>query len=180
MADLPLSPTDSELQEAGKQLSWSSYEEVTGCIPGAKPCQPLALPQWKEAISVKASVNDYDMLYHDMDPNKPIWPGIPGIREEVTPNVKSWGELYSETVPWPHVWQVPYVGVGEPVASGGVTTCDIPVRVEPLTTKVPSMSPWVDQYMKCDSQLAVRAQCQQGRFCVINDYSCDRTKLRFP
>jgi len=169
---LPLPPiplkADLESQEAVKQLSWGSYQEVTGCIPVAKPCLSLALRQWKETISMKASVNDYDLLYDHMDPNRPIRPGIPGICEEVTPNVKSWSELYSETVPWPHVWQVPFVGVGKPVASGGVTTCNIPVRVEPLTTKVPSMSPRVDQYMKCGSQLAVRAQCQQGRFCVIN------------
>ena len=136
---LPLPPTasntDSEQQDV-KQLSWASHQGVTGFTTVAKPCLPLALLQRKETISMKASVNDYNLLYHDIDPNQPIRPGIPGLCEEVTPNVKSWNELYSETVPWPHVWQVPYVGVGTPVAGGGVTTCNFPVRVEPLTTKV--------------------------------------------
>ena len=106
-----------------------------------------------------------------MDPNQPIRPGIPGLCEEITPSVKSWDELFNETVPWPHVWQMPYIGVGEPVAGGGVTTHGFRVEEEPrVRTKVPSgKTPWVDQYKKRDSQLAVRAQWQtnQGRYNAV-------------
>ena len=129
-----------------------------------QPTPPLALPQLKETTIIKASVNDYDMLYGDMDPNQPIRPEIPGLCEEVIPNVSSWNELFNETVPWPHVWQVPYIGVGEPAASGGVTTRDIPVREETMKSGRPrSESVWVDQYKKCGSQLAVRAQWETNQ-----------------
>ena len=41
------------------------------------------------------------------------------------------GELHSElTVPWSQIWQEPYIGVGVPSASGGVSTSHIPVREE--------------------------------------------------
>ena len=112
-----------------------------------QPCPVLALPQWKETIFMKASVNNYDLLYGHMDPNQPIIRGIPGWCEEITPNVKSWNELFRETVPWPCVWQVPYLSVGKPVAGGGVTTCNIPTTVSSIASS-------------CDSQLAVQAQWQ--------------------
>ena len=92
-------------------------------------------------------MNNYDLLYGHMDPNQPIKQRIPGVCEEITPNVKSWNELFRETVPWLRVWQVPYLGVGMPVASGGVTTCDIPTTVSSIASS-------------CDSSLAVQAQWQ--------------------
>jgi len=137
-----------------------------------KPCPPLALPQQKQTTSIKASVDDYNLLFGHMDPNQPIRPGIPGLCEEITPSVKSWDELFNETVPWPHVWQMPYMGVGEPVADCGVTTHGFRVKEEPrVRTKVApsSETPWVDQYKKRGSQLAVRAQWQtdQGRYNAV-------------
>ena len=104
-----------------------------------------------------------------MDPNQPIRPGIPGLCEEIIPNVKTWDELFNETVPWPHVWQMPYIGVGEPVAGGGVTTRSIPVEEELRVRIDPSSEmPWVNQYKKRGSQLVVRAQRQmdQGKYTV--------------
>ena len=108
------------------------------------------LAQCKEKTFIKASVNNYDLLYDHMDPNQPIRQGIPGWCEKITPSVKSWNELFRETVPWPHVWQVPYLGVGMPVASGGVTTCDIPTTVSSIASSF-------------DSQLAVQAQWQAAK-----------------
>ena len=50
-----------------------------------QPCSPLTRSQWKETTSIKASVNDYNLLYGHMDPNQPIRPKIPGVCEEVFP-----------------------------------------------------------------------------------------------
>ena len=100
-----------------------------------KPSGSLASPCIEETTTVKISVDDFDMLYSDLDPNQPIWPEIQGKREAVIPNVTSWSELYNETVPWPHTWQSPYIGVGEPVASGGVSSRGISVREEAVKPK---------------------------------------------
>ena len=183
---LPLPPNIplSELEgQVSKQLPQSSHQELTGPFgrllvdvtvgshaigkDGAElkvtktiqPTPPLALPQLRETTVVKTSVSDYDMLYGEMDPNQPILPEIPGLCKEVIPNVRSWNELFNETVPRPHVWQVPYIGVGELAAGGGVTTREIPVREESMKRVPPSSkTPWVDQYKKRGSQLVVRAQ----------------------
>ena len=57
------------------------------------------------------------------------------------------------------------------MAGGGVTTHGFQVKEESrVKTKVPSSeTPWVDQYPKRGSQLAVRAQWQtnQGRYNVV-------------
>ena len=187
--------TELENQDVKQLLPQNSHQEITGTFgrmlvdvavddtavskdggelkveKTIQPCPPLALPQQKQTTSIKASVDDYNLLFGHMDPNQPIRPGIPGLCEEITPSVKSWNELFNETVPWPHVWQMPYIGVGEPVASGGVTTHGFRVEEEArVRTKVPSSeTPWVDQYKKCGSQLAVRAQWQtnQGRYNAV-------------
>ena len=136
-----------------------------------QPCSPLTRPQWKETTSIKASVNDYNLLYGYMDPNQPIRPKIPGVCEEVIPNVESWNELFNETVPWPCVWQKPH-DIGDRVSvtsvvSGGVSTHSFRVEEEPrVRVKVPSReTQWVDHYKKRGSQLVVRAQRQmeQGK-----------------
>jgi len=186
--------TELENQDVKQLLPQGSQQEITGNFgrmlvhvtvddivvskDGAElkvektiqPCPPLALPQQKQTTSIKVSVDDYNLLFGHMDPNQPICPEIPGLCEEITPSVKSWNELFNETVPWPHVWQMPYIGVGEPVAGGGVTTHGFRVEEEArVRTKVSSSeTPWVDQYIKRGSQLAVRAQWQtnQGRYNV--------------
>ena len=137
-----------------------------------QPCSPLTRPQWKETTSIKASVNDYNLqAYGHTDPNQPIQPKIPGVCEEVIPNVESWNELFNETVPWPCVWQKPH-DIGDRVSvtsvvSGGGSTHSFRVEEEPrVRVKVPSReTQWVDQYKKRGSQLAVRAQRQmeQGK-----------------
>ena len=84
------------------------------------------MPPLTRTLVVRASVNDYDMLYSGIDPNMPVCMDASG--ELVTPNVQSWSELFSETVPWPSTWLVvPYIGIGIPAASGGVSTREIPV-----------------------------------------------------
>ena len=170
----PNTPTQTMVElgnKVVKQLPQSTHNEVSKDGAELKvettiqPCPP----QQKKTTSTKASVNDYNLLYGHMDPNQPIRPGIPGLCEEIIPNVKTWDELFNETVPWPHVWQMPYIGVGEPVAGGGVTTRSIPVEKELRVRKDPSSEmSWVNQYKKRGSQLVVRAQWQmdQGKYTV--------------
>ena len=131
-----------------------------------QPCSPLTRPQWKETTCTKASLNDYNLLYGRMDPNQPIRPKIPGVCEEIIPNVESWNELFNETVPWACVWQKPH-DIGDrvfvtSVVSGGVSTRSFRVEEEPrVRVKVPSReTPWVDHYKKRGSQLVVQAQRQ--------------------
>ena len=124
-----------------------------------------------ETITAKISVDDFDTLYSGMDPNKPIWPEIPGTCEAVIPNVNSWTELYNETVPWPHTWQSPYIGVGEPVAGGGVSTRHIPVREEAIRPRKPvTETSWKDNVKRRGQELVVRGLnvISQGMFsCTV-------------
>ena len=140
-----------------------------------QPCSPLTRPQWKETTLIKASLNDYDMLYGHMDPNQPVRPGIPGLCDDIIPNVESWNGLFNETVPLPYAWNKPRrtVGGGSLTGgvSGGVTTHGFRVEEERrVRVKVPSSEmPWVDQYKKRGSQLVVRAQRQieQGMYTSV-------------
>ena len=110
-----------------------------------------------QTTTAKISVDDFDFLYSGVDPNMPILPEIPGKCEAVIPNVNSWTELYNETVPWPHTWQSPYIGVGEPVASGGVSTRHIPVREEAIRPRKPvTETSWKDNVKRRGQELVVR------------------------
>ena len=93
------------------------------------------------------------MLYNGLDPNDPIRPEVPGLCDAVVPNVQSWNELFSETVPWPRIWQVPYDGPGECTASGGVTTRSIPV-----TEVREAINGKIDHFKKSCNPHIVRAQ----------------------
>jgi hypothetical protein len=87
----------------------------------------LTSPEVKETTIIRASVNDYDMLYSGMDPNTPIIPELPGHKDKkIVPNVNSWSELFAETVPWPRVWKHPHDTDALFSASGGVSTSSIP------------------------------------------------------
>jgi hypothetical protein len=124
-----------------------------------QPSRPLAFLRVKETTTMKVSVDDFDTLYGDLDPNLPIRPEIPGKCEAVIPNVKSWSELYNETVPWPHTWQTPYIGVGEPVSGGGVSTRHIPVREEVMKRRVVDRetTTWKDNCARRGQELVTRA-----------------------
>ena len=123
-----------------------------------QPSHPSGFLRVKETTTTKVSVDDFDTLYGDRDPNQPIRPEIPGKCEAVIPNVKSWSELYNETVPWPHTWQTPYIGVGEPVVSGGVSTRHIPVREEAMKPRaVERETTWKDNYTRRGQELVTRA-----------------------
>ena len=91
----------------------------------------LTSPEVKETTIIRASVNDYDMLYSGMDPNMPILPELPGHSKKIVPNVGSWTELFAETVPWPRIWKKPHEMDVILSASGGVRTSNIPVN-EPV------------------------------------------------
>ncbi len=133
-------------------------------------CPPHALPQMKDTTVIRVSVSDYDKLYGSYDPNEPL--GITENGEPIIPQVESWSELFSQTVPWPHTWQFPYIGVGEPAASGGVSTRSIPVTETPVRAER-SKREWVPhgQYKSSGDQLAVRAQhgISEGMIAHSND-----------
>ena len=86
--------------------------------------------------------------------------------------MESWNELFNETVPLPYVWDKPHKTFGGgSLTSGGVSTHGFRVEEEyRIRVKVPSCEmPWVDQYKKRGSQLAVQAQWQtnQGRYIAV-------------
>ena len=164
----PLGPMVVDVK-IGKTVDEKSIELVT--TNTISPCPPLALPQLKETNILRASVSDYDRLYDGYaDPNMPV--GITESGEPIIPHVQSWSQLHSESVPWPHTWQMPYIGVGEPAASGGVSTRNIPVTEVPV--RPPKMEAGgikrerVDQYGRCGDQLSVQAQREvtQGSVCI--------------
>lgn len=100
-----------------------------------QPC-PQLLPTLEETTIATATIDNYNKLYASEDPNSPIRPKIPEVCEAVVPNVKSWDELFSElSVPFPRMWQVPFIGIGEPTAAGGVSTREFHVEREPLQNK---------------------------------------------
>ena len=120
------------------------------------------LPEVKETATIKASVHNLDDLYRGMDPNMPIRPKIPDLCEEIIPHVKSWSELFRETVPWPEVWHLHKVSKKEiqmSTASGGVSTRSFPVKSTYKEVPVDShQTIWENQhYGRHGDTLAVRA-----------------------
>ncbi len=76
-------------------------------------------------VACRASFNDYDYLFEGQDPNQLTELGLDkdtGKLVIARPNVKSWNELYSQTVPQPCT--VPYTADGliGPAITGGVST----------------------------------------------------------
>ena len=122
-----------------------------------QPCGGVVSPTVEEMTTMKISVDDFDTLYGNMDPNQPIWPEIPGKVEAVIPNVQTWSELYKETVPWPHTWKTPSIGTGNPCSTGGVSTRDIRVRQEqPRQRETVSETTWKDNFKRRGQELVVR------------------------
>ena len=127
------------------------------------PAPLLPLPE--REVTLKVTVHNYDMLFSDLDPNRPHWVGYREV-----PNVKSWNELHNETVPWPCVWQAPYPGSEVYTASGGVTTREIPFRNTTAEREIPTKdSKWVDAYKRSGTQLTVRAQLLADKG-IYNNY----------
>ena len=99
-------------------------------LTATRSCPLLAL---EEKMIVRATINDYDFLYGKFDHREPFTPDDDG--KIVVPDVNSWSELFSETVPSPQaVWcstnnedkdGFPEIGA----AWGGITTRSTPVNV---------------------------------------------------
>ena len=141
---------------------------------------------------MRASLDDYDMVYKGCDPNFPIDFNFRS-GEFITTNVRSWSELYSETVPIPCSWQIPPRGTGVSACiTGGVTTREIPVKEIPVTApvsskcKTPSQQPVIQKskeqkrekvsnpvarYIRCGEEIAVTAssirQCKKPNSSII-------------
>ena len=95
----------------------------TGCIIELTQSVPdLSI---EETVSIRASTNDYNMLYERFDLKQPI---AITSGELIVPDVTTWSELFAETVPWPTLWIFPYDGDGIPAFSGGVSTQSIPIH----------------------------------------------------
>ena len=121
---LPLPMSHSTQVEDSTDDSGVEIKVTHAC----QPCAPLALPQMKMVATMKATVDNYSMLYASEDPNEPI--GM-FVKDDVViaPDVDSWEDFISEmTVPQPRMWQAPYIGIGEPSSWGGVTTNSFHVR----------------------------------------------------
>ena len=87
--------------------------------------------------TVTYSFDDFDELYKEMDPNTPIrlTNGKP-----VVPGVKSWSELFHETVPMPYKCCLLPSGKVHQSVHGGVTTANIPVLQYVNTTQSEAVS----------------------------------------
>ena len=96
----------------------------------------------------------------DKDSNQLLQPPILGICEVIVPKVESLSEFISEwSVPIPHIWQDPFVGVGVPAAGGGVTTRDFRVEQESFQRRATSGEVRSkDNYTRNGQQLVVKAR----------------------
>ena len=103
----------------------------TGCIIEITKSTP-DLPI-EETITIRASTNDYNMLYEGFDLKQPI---AISSGDLIVPDVSTWSELFAETVPRPTLWIFPYDGDGIATFTGGVSTQNIPVN-----TRVPISQP---------------------------------------
>ena len=102
-------------------------------------------------------MNDSNKL-SELDPNEPMQSNLTG---EIVPDVKSWDKLLSErTELIPCTWQAPFVGVGQQISSGGVSTRNFEVREEriPHPTTVAPETQRRDNYIARNGQLAVQAR----------------------
>ena len=86
-------------------------------VTNSAHCPPLMLTVTRV---MTVTMGNSGKHFTDEDPKMPI---PAGGESSIIPDVKSWDELISElSVPVPYIWQHPFVGIGEPMASGGVTT----------------------------------------------------------
>ncbi len=122
-----------------------------------QPYNPLSMTR-----VVTTSVDNSNKHFINEDPNMLIQPEIAGQCEDVIPNVKSWEELISESVPIPCLW---LDRIGIPVATGGVTTSNFSVREEQLKKKVVNEQHrvWNGNSTKSGSLLAVRLEGDQSK-----------------
>ena len=122
----------------------------------------LPSPKVEKSTIIRLSVNNYDWLYSSLNPNIPIWFEIPGHSKEIVPKVESWSELFSQTVPWPHIWKFPHCEGAEMVsACGGVTTSSIPVTEAAPTVSQSSRAKQQDRHVNIASR-EVHVKAKRG------------------
>ena len=87
-----------------------------------------------QEYTTRIGVDDFDSLYADMNPNQFIalcvhvaTKNSPGFIHGRVPNVCSWNELYSETVPWPQRWMSESSSIY--TTTGGISIASIPAAV---------------------------------------------------
>ena len=99
-----------------KQMQTGAEIVMTKDLPGDSE---------QQIITIRLSINDYDFLYDGMDCQMPMTINDEG--DLIFPDVKSWSELFNETVPIPCAFGV-FCNNMEMV-TGGVTTAKIPTHV---------------------------------------------------
>ena len=142
----PLEPTKKEIL---KLLPKNAPQDITFPVPAPvdtkveyrtdergmqlKVTSVRSCPSTTMTKVITASMGNPHKHYTDEDPNMPI----EDPRELIIPDVKSWDELISElSVPIPRILQDPFVGIGHPMTSGGVTTSGFRVEQEAKRTRV--------------------------------------------
>ena len=100
-----------------KQMPTGAEIVMTKDLPGASE---------QQIITIRLSINDYDFLYDGIDCQMLMT--IIKEGELIFPDVRSWSELFNETVPTPCAFGVFCNNMPE-IMTGGVTTANIPTRV---------------------------------------------------
>ncbi|KAL5509154.1 hypothetical protein EMCRGX_G004464 [Ephydatia muelleri] len=113
---------DRITEERGKKIT------ITAEIQPSVFKHAKCLPCVKITTTVRESTHDWDFVYQGLSPQRPMMP-VPEVSDcPQSPDVVSWNELYSQTVPWPRVWISSSEGPGVLSATGGVRTDTIPIE----------------------------------------------------
>ena len=138
-----IEPTKNKILEL---LPKNMHKENTSLVPASVERKVEDLTdEHRMELRVTYTIQPYPLLtmttittvttctrYTDEDPRM----SIPASHGDIVPDVESWDELITElSVPIPRVRHHPYIGIGEPMNSGGVSTSGFRVREEPMQTR---------------------------------------------
>ena len=166
-----IEPTKEKILEL---LPKNTHEENTSLVPASVDTKVEDLTdEHRMELRITNSIQPYPLLtmttittlitcthYADGDPKMPI-PVPHGA------DVESWDELITElSVPIPHIRHHPYIGIGDRMNYGGVTTSGFRVREEPMQTREAYQeTERVANFQRSGPLLGVRAERirKQGR-----------------
>ena len=134
----PLLPEPDEPTKMLELLPKNAQHEITSSAPASdtKVQRLTADRQMELADTTTISTDNPCKHYTDEDPQMPI----PALHGAIVPDVESWDELITElSVPIPRIRHHPYIGIGEPMNSAGVTTNGFRVREVQAYQEIPRM-----------------------------------------
>ena len=123
-----------EPDEPLELLPKNAQHEITSLVPASdtKVEDLTDVCQMKLVVTTTISTHNPCQHYTDEKPQMPI----PGLCGAIVPDVESWDELITElSVPIPRIRHHPYIGIGKPMNSGGVSSNGFRVREEPMQTR---------------------------------------------